>query len=167
VHGTCLSVYGLATATIRCGRRTGIWTAETVDLCQVARKRRPLKFLSSKARITRGWTVENNNISSDWAERLRLNRPTFNQLTLRDVARMSAGREIDGWYVARHDGKWTIGRRSQHGYYPVMLGAEALTFDSKEVAERYLRALLAPTGVEMDSSVRHGVDIVEAALEHN
>jgi hypothetical protein len=75
---------------------------------------------------------------------------------------MSARREMDGWYVARSDGKWTIGRRSYDELYPVVLGAEALTFESKAVAVRYLRALLIPTGVEHDYGARHPFTIAEA-----
>jgi hypothetical protein len=98
----------------------------------------------------------------DWTARVRANRPAFKQLTLTDVARMSARREVDGWYVARSDSKWTIGRRSRDELYPVVLGAEALTFESKAVAVRYLRALLIPTGADYDFGNRDPFTIAEA-----
>jgi hypothetical protein len=75
---------------------------------------------------------------------------------------MAARREIEGWYVAPCQSKWTIGRRSRDEHYPVVLGTQALTFDSKTVAERYLRALLLPTGVEQESAFRP-LTIAEAA----
>jgi hypothetical protein len=105
--------------------------------------------------------VDNENNSADWTERFRANRPPVKQLTLNDVARMSARREVDGWYVARCDARWMIGRRSRGEHYPVVLGAKALTFESKAVAERYLRALLIPTGVEHDSEARGPFTIAE------
>jgi hypothetical protein len=115
-----------------------------------------------KTAAPRGSTVEYNNAATDWAERLRANRPSFKQLTLNDVAAMSARREIDGWYVALCDGKWTVGRRSRDQHYPVVLGSEALTFESKAKAERYLRALLIPTGVEHEWILRIPLNIAEA-----
>jgi hypothetical protein len=105
--------------------------------------------------------VDNENNGADWAEGLPTNQPRLKQLTLNDVARMSARREVDGWYVARCDAKWTIGRRSRDEHYPVVLGAKALTFESKAIAERYLRALLIPTGVERDWEARHQLTITE------
>jgi hypothetical protein len=110
--------------------------------------------------------VEYINAATDWVERLRANRPTFTQLTLNDVARMSARRETDGWYVALCEGKWTIGRRSRDEHYPVVLGSEALTFESKVKAEKYLRALLIPTGVEYEWIIRMPLNIAEA-VPHN
>ena len=110
--------------------------------------------------------MENKNEATDWTKRFPSNRPTSRQLTLNDVARMSARREVDGWYVARCDNKWTIGRRSHDEHYPVMLGAQALTFESKAVAEKYLRALLLPTGVEQDSVFRRQLTIAEAKPKH-
>ena len=106
--------------------------------------------------------MEYNNAATDWAERLRASRPNVKQLTLNDVATMSARREVDGWYVALCDGKWTIGRRSRNEHYPVVLGSEALTFESKSKAEKYLRALLIPTGVEHESTLRMPLNIAEA-----
>lgn len=106
--------------------------------------------------------MDNDKGAMDWAARVRANRPAFTQLTLTDVARMSASREMDGWYVARSDSRWMIGRRCRDELYPVVLGAEALTFESKAVAVRYLRALLMPTGVEHDFGARHPFTIAEA-----
>ena len=100
---------------------------------------------------------------SDWADRLAGSRPALKQLTLTDVAMMSARREIDGWYVAPCGrSRWTIGRRSGGEHYPIVLGAQALTFESKAVAEKYLRALLLPTGVEHDSGTNGKLTIAEA-----
>jgi hypothetical protein len=105
--------------------------------------------------------VDNKIEAADWTERLREHRRTSRQLTLNDVAGMSDRRETDGWYVAPWKSKWTIGRRSRNEHYPVVLGAQALTFESKAVAEKYLRALLLPTGVEQDSAFRQ-LTIAEA-----
>jgi len=58
---------------------------------------------------------------------------------------MSAGREIDGWYVGRCTTGWIIGRRSRGQHYPVYLNSEVMRFDSVAKAIRYLRALLTPT----------------------
>jgi cytochrome bd-type quinol oxidase subunit 1 len=103
---------------------------------------------------------------SDWADRLRGDRLALKQLTLNDVARMSARREVDGWYVAPFGrSRWTIGRRLRGEHYPVVLGAQALTFESKAGAERYLRALLLPTGVEHDCGTRRKLTIAEAQPE--
>ena len=100
---------------------------------------------------------------SDSAHRVPGNRPARKQLTLTDVARMSARREIEGWYVAPCGrSRWTIGRRSGGEHYPIVLGAQALTFESKAVAEKYLRALLLPTGVEHDCGTDRKLTIVEA-----
>jgi hypothetical protein len=100
--------------------------------------------------------------TTDWTRRVRGNGSALKQLTLNDVARMSARREIDGWYVAPCERRWTIGRRSRGEHYPIVLGTEALTFESKAVAEKYLRALLLPTGVEQDSASGSQLTIVEA-----
>jgi hypothetical protein len=75
---------------------------------------------------------------------------------------MSARREIDGWYVARSGSEWTIGRRLRGRYCAVTIGSRTLTFGSKAIAEKYLRALLLPTGVEHDSAIRQHVTIAEA-----
>ena len=80
----------------------------------------------------------------DWPERFQTNSRT-RHLTLNDVARMSACHEHDGWYVARCDGGWILGRRSDRRHYPIVVGSEAITFDSMSKALRYLRALLSPT----------------------
>jgi hypothetical protein len=56
--------------------------------------------------------------------------------------------EADGWYVAEHDARWTVGLQSRGQHYVVMLGAEPMTFGSMRVAVKYLRALIVPTGVE-------------------
>jgi hypothetical protein len=100
--------------------------------------------------------------ASDWADRLRGDRPKTKELTLNDVARMSARRETDGWYVAPCERRWAIGRRSRDEHYPIVLGSNALTFESKAVAEKYLRALLLPTGVELDCRTDIRLTIAEA-----
>ena len=80
----------------------------------------------------------------DWPERFQPNSRD-RHLTLSDVARMSACQEHDGWYVARCEGGWVLGRRSDRRHYPIIVGAEAIAFDSMNKALRYLRALLSPT----------------------
>jgi hypothetical protein len=132
---------------------------EAFDLHQPGLAQRHIQFTRQELM---GQTVKNENGAADWTARVRVNRPTFKQLTLNDVARMSARSEVDGWYVARCDSKWTIGRRSHDEHYPVVLGAQELTFDTKAVAERYLRALLMPTGVEHDWPSRQRFTITEA-----
>ena len=86
--------------------------------------------------------------AGDRGEHIRADIAALKRLTLGDVARMAAQREIDGWYVAPCESRWTIGRKSGSDYLPVMLGTQAMTFETMAVAEKYLRALLAPTGVE-------------------
>jgi len=79
---------------------------------------------------------------------------------------MAARREIDGWYVALCESKWTIGRKSGSDYLPVILGKRAMTFDTMAVAEKYLRALLTPTGVEypVPSPLRLTIMLAEMPL---
>lgn len=76
---------------------------------------------------------------------------SLKQVKLGDVALMATRGEADGWYVAEHGDKWTIGLQSRGERYLVTLGAQAMTFDSMPVAVKYLRALIAPTGVEQPS----------------
>jgi hypothetical protein len=92
----------------------------------------------------------------------RTEQTALKHLTLGDVARMAARREIDGWYVAPWETKWTIGRKSGADYLPIMLGANAMTFDTMAVAEKYLRALLMPTGVEQTSAAPLNLTIMLA-----
>jgi len=80
----------------------------------------------------------------DWPERFQTNSSP-RHLTLSDVARMSACREHDGWYVARCERGWVLGRRSDRRHYPIVVGAEAMSFESMAKALRYLRALRSPT----------------------
>ena len=80
----------------------------------------------------------------DWPERFQTNSRA-RQLTLDDVARMSACREHDGWYVARCERGWILGRRSGRRHYPIVVGAEAIAFESMTKALKYLRTLLSPT----------------------
>ena len=80
----------------------------------------------------------------DWPERFQTN-PRSRQLTLSDVARMSECQERDGWYVTRCERGWILGRRSGRRFYPIVVGAEAIAFESMTKALRYLRALLSPT----------------------
>ena len=47
-----------------------------------------------------------------------------------------------------------MGLQSRGERYLVMLGEEAMTFDSMKVAVKYLRALMVPTGVEDATSAR-------------
>lgn len=86
--------------------------------------------------------------AGDRVEYIRADNAALKRLTLEDVARMAARREIDGWYVAPCESRWAIGRKSGSDYLPVMLGTRAMTFETMAVAEKYLRALLTPTGVE-------------------
>jgi hypothetical protein len=91
---------------------------------------------------------------SDSIEPRTIEQPTFRPVTLGEVALMSTRGEADGWYVAERGDKWTIGLQSRGERYLVMLGAQAMTFDSMAVAVKYLRALMAPTGVEHPSAAR-------------
>jgi len=97
---------------------------------------------------------------------VRTDDAALKSLTLGDVARMAARREIDGWYVALCESKWTIGRKSGSDYLPVILGKRAMTFDTMAVAEKYLRALLTPTGVEypVPSPLRLTIMLAEMPL---
>jgi len=85
--------------------------------------------------------------SQDWPQRCERTRAGDNTLTLRDVSKMGAGRELDGWYVAAERGSWTIGRRSRDRYYPLVVSGQPVKFESVVKAERYLRALLLPIHV--------------------
>jgi len=97
--------------------------------------------------------MHKNNEARDWAKRFQINSHA-RCLTLSDVARMSACREHDGWYVARCDGSWILGRRSDRRHYPVVIGGEPMAFDSMPKALRYLRALLSPTMQDAQSGLR-------------
>jgi hypothetical protein len=110
------------------------------------------------------WDKTGNGI-----EPLRADERTLKWLTLGDVARMAARREIEGWYVARCESKWTIGRKSGVDYLPVMLGSKAMTFDTMAIAEKYLHALLTPTGAEQASAapIKLTIMLAEAAAIWN
>jgi len=72
-------------------------------------------------------------------------RADTNHLTLADVAAMSVGREMDGWYVGPCNGnRWTIGRKVCGEHYPIFMGGKAIAFDTADQASRYLRALVTP-----------------------
>jgi len=79
--------------------------------------------------------VNDKTSARNWAERFQPN-PHVRHLTLDDVARMSACREHDFWYVARCDGGWTIGRRSDRRHYPIVVGATPIAFDTMATALR-------------------------------
>jgi hypothetical protein len=81
-------------------------------------------------------------------------RPALRRLPLGEVARMSGRGEVEGWHVAERGNKWTLGLQARGEHYLVMLGAEAMTFDSMKVAVKYLRALTVPTGVENPAASR-------------
>jgi len=82
---------------------------------------------------------------TDWLERMCMSSSTLTHLTLRDVAVMSTRQELEGWYVAPCNGRWSIGRRSRAEHYPIILNGHCLTFESMGRAAKYLGALLAPT----------------------
>jgi hypothetical protein len=98
--------------------------------------------------------MQPNEGGTDATEPRTEEQPGLRRVTLGGVALMSARGEADGWYVAERGDKWTIGLQSRGERYVVTLGPEAMTFDSMAVAVKYLRALIAPTGVEDPSAVR-------------
>ena len=103
--------------------------------------------------------MRHKNEKADWVERISAGRSTLTHLTLRDVASMSARQELDDWYVAPCNGRWSIGRRSGAEHYPIVLNAECLTFESMARAVKYLRALLAPTALNSPWRGRLRIDI--------
>ena len=95
----------------------------------------------------------------NWADRLKRVHPAIKHLTLRDVAAMSARREVDGWYVAPCNSGWVIGRRAYDQYFPLLMQGNALRFDSIAAATKYVRALLSPTIIERPWAERTNLEI--------
>ena len=95
----------------------------------------------------------------NWADRLKRIHPAIKHLTLRDVAAMSARREVDGWYVAPCNSGWVIGRRSYDQYFPRAHAGKSAQVRQHSRSDEYVRALLSPTIIERPWAERTNLEI--------